>query len=302
MTPPPWTGPGLSPLQLYLRTERAALALIVRDLNDAAADAQRRLLRIAHKTGLGAVVQRAQLALVRRELVLTQQELWTAIGHDIRVSTPEVGAAAAEAERALEAVLFHAGGRAVPEILLDAQKSYAQRTARAYLARTTNHVPLSTQVFKSKALAQGWVDREINRVLLQGGSWKDLADRVRALINPNTPGGVSYAAKRLGRTELNNAFHAASVAVSQANPYSTGMKWHLSGSHPRTDRCDALAQGHSPGRPAGVYDDDEVPSKPHPQCLCFVASVPMDEEDFLRLVTTTPPSSVAAATRQQRAS
>lgn len=298
----PWTGPGLSPLQLYLREEHAALTFIAADLSDAAADAQRRLHALSATDGIGATVRRAQLSSVRKNLLITQQTLWQAVGRRIRAASPGVGKAAAEANRAMEEVLFRRAGLPVPEALVAAQQGYAQRTVLSYLARRTNHVPLSQQVYRSKALTNGWVDRTINRVILQGGSWKELADRVRGLIQPETPGGISYAAKRLARTELNNAFHTASVATSAQNPFTIGMTWHLSGSHPRVDRCDELARGHSAGRPAGVYDHAEVPGKPHPQCLCFVASVPMAEDDFFAAVLENPPASLAAATRHAVAS
>lgn len=293
----PWTGPGLSPLQLYLREERAGLAALAKDLQDASADAQRRLVRLAGKEGLGAQVRRQQLALIRRELALTQRALWAAVGTTIRSVSPAVADAAMAAEQAMEAVLFRRVGARVPDGFVEAQQTYARSTVRAYLARNENGISLSRRVFRTEQLAKGFVDRAINRVLLQGGSWKDLADRVRPLIQPETPGGVSFAAKRLARTELNNAFHTAARAVSAANPYSDGMQWHLSGSHRRADPCDELARGHSPGRRTGVYDDGEVPAKPHPQCLCFVASVPISERDFLALFSVPSPPAAAPARR-----
>lgn len=292
-----YKGPGLSPLQLYLRTEEAVVRLIVTDLRDAASDATRRLIALEGKSGIGAVVQRSQLALVRRELLASQRALWVAVGHRIRTEGPDVAAAAVLAEQQIEAVLFRALGHTVPDTLLASQKALAQRTVTHYFARLDNGISLSQQVYRTSKLANGFVDRAVNRVILQGGSWRDLSKAVRPMINPETPGGVSFAAKRLARTELNNAFHAAQRTVSDANPYSTGMEWHLSSTHPKPDACDTLATGHSPGRPAGVYDKGEVPDKPHPQCKCFTATVPVSEAEFLRMVLNPPSASTAAARR-----
>lgn len=292
-----YNGPGLSPLQLYLRTEDAVVRLIVGDLRDAASDAARRITALEGKSGIGAVVRRSQLAIVRRELLATQRALWIAVGHRIRNEGKDVAAAAVVAEQQIEAVLFRALGHTVPDDLLASQKALARRTVTNYFARQDNGISLSQQVYKTSQLANGFVDRAVNRVILQGGSWRDLANTVRPMISPDTPGGVSFAARRLARTELNNAFHTAQRTVSDANPYADGMEWNLSSTHPKPDACDALAKGHSPGRPTGVYNDGEVPDKPHPQCKCFVATVPVSEAEFLRLVLNPPSPSTAAVQR-----
>lgn len=139
--------------------------------------------------------------------------------------------------------------------------------------------PLSARVYNSRALAQGLVSREINKVLATGGSAKDLAKNVTSLIDPNTPGGVSYAARRLGRTELNNAFHAQSIHDAQAVPWIEQMEWHLSKRHETDpgDECEdyALTQ---------YFSTDQVPEKPHPNCRCFVTPKVPDRESFVQAV------------------
>lgn len=288
----------MTPLQLLLREERSALLEILADLRDAEADASRRILALAGRQGIGAVVRRAQFTMIRRQLVTVQKELWQSIGQTLRRHTPGLASAALEAERQIEERLFRSLDRAVPEELLAAQRAYAQRTVLSYWGRRSSRLPLSGRVHRTQALTQGWLDRAINRVILQGGSWRELAQRVTPMIKPETPGGVSYAAKRLARTELGNAFHNASVAVNAANPYMLGMQWILSLSHPSSpgvEVCELLARGHSPGKPAGVYLAGQVPDKPHPNCLCTVISVPMSEDAFLRAVLRHPPGGIAAA-------
>jgi hypothetical protein len=282
--PLPWVGPGPSPLNLYLRGERVAVAGIEDALRDAMADAQRRINKLETKNGIGSVVRRAQLFIIRRELRAVQEELWRAVNKNIRAASPTIANAAAEAERVLQALLFQAAGKRVSEALVSAQRAYAQRTVATYLARGENGIGLSERVYRTKQLANGLVDRAVNRAILQGAGWQQIAREVKPMIDPGTPGGVSYAAKRLARTELNNAFHTTQKASAEINPWVLGLRWHLSRSHTRPDKCDEILLGHSEGKPLGVYVPSELPRKPHPQCLCFTSNEMMDEDEFLRTV------------------
>lgn len=281
----PFTGPGADPLKLYLRGERIAVAGIEADLRDASADAARRINKLETKHGIGSVVRRGQLAVIRRELRNVTDGLWQDVNKRIRSAGNAIADAAAKAEETLERILFHNVGKSMSEALVDSQRAYARRTVANYLARGLNGIGLSQRVYKTKSLANGYVDRAVNRVILQGGSWQDIAKNVKPMIEPNTPGGVSYAAKRLARTELNNAFHTTQKASAEVNPFVTGVRWHLSLSHTHEDVCDLLARGHSPGQPAGVYLAHELPPKAHPQCLCYTTNEVMDENEFLDLVS-----------------
>jgi hypothetical protein len=283
--PEPFTEPGANPLKLYLRGERIAVKGIEEDLRDASADAQRRINKLETRHGIGSVVRRGQLAVIRRELRNVSNELFRGVNRRIRSAGNAVADAAAEAERVLQGILFRSVGKQDSEALVHAQRSYARRTVATYLARGENGIGLSQRVYRTRQLADGFVDRAVNRVILQGGSWQDIAKSVKPMVDPNTPGGVSYAAKRLARTELNNAFHTTQKAGAEVNPFVLGVRWHLSLSHTHKDICDALATGHSKGKPSGVYLPGELPPKAHPQCLCFTSNEMMDEEDFLDLVS-----------------
>lgn len=289
-----WSRGGRSPRELYAAVERTALADILDDLQDAAAEIDRRLLALARRRGLGSTVRRAQFTLIKREIVRVQTALWPEIGRTIRVHGASVALAATRAEETLQRLLFGRANQVPPEDFLASQRAYAERVVQTYFARRQSKLQLSRQVVKTGALTQRWIDREINRVILRGGSWQELAEAVRPLLNPAVPGGVTYAARRLARTELSNAFHEASVATSARNPYSLGMQWYVSGTHATPDRCDDLARQHSPGKPPGVYAAGHVPRKPHPQCRCYVASVAMDEDAFLRSLVNPPGASSAA--------
>jgi hypothetical protein len=280
-SPLPYFGPGPNPLNSYLRAERSAIDEIIEALRDAAADAQRRINKLETKSGIGSVVRRAQLALIRRELRASQDALWKTVNSSVRRASPAIASAAAEAEQVLQALLFQAVGKRPSDALMASQRAYAQRTVQTFLSRGKNGIGLSQQVYRTSQLANGYVDRAVNRVILQGGSWQEIASAVRPMISPDTPGGVSYAAKRLGRTELNNAFHTTQQDLAEKSPFVLGLHWHLSRTHPSKDECDVIAEGHSKGKGKGIYVPSECPAKPHPQCLCYTTNEMMSEDAFL---------------------
>lgn len=291
--PQPYTGPGMSPLKLYLRGEVATIEEIVLVLRDAAAEAQRRINKLETRYGIGAQVERAQLAMVKKELHAVQQQLWLDVGRRVRGGGTRVAEAAALATEQVEQVLFQALGQAVPDVLLQAQQEFAKATVDTFLARGENGIGLSQRVYQTKQLSNGLVDRVINREILLGRSWQQLAKAVVPMIHPDTPGGASYAAKRLARTELNNAFHTTNKKLAAENPWVTGQKWNRSRSHPKRDKCDDLAEGHSSGQKPGVYTIGNVPDKPHPQCLCYLTEEVVSEDDFLDSLLNVTPEDVA---------
>lgn len=144
-----------------------------------------------------------------------------------------------------------------------------------------NAIDLSPRVYKNRALAAGQVDQAINTGILLGKSSKEIAADVRGLISARAPGGVSYSALRLGRTELNNAFHTTQTRAYAEQPWVAGVKWNLSGSHPRPDACDEYARQDHDDLGAGVFRRQNVPGKPHPQCLCYITAITISREDFI---------------------
>lgn len=132
---------------------------------------------------------------------------------------------------------------------------------------------LSARVYRNYSLSRGHVDRLVNSAIARRLEARQLAREVRRFILPNTPGGTSYAALRLARTEINNSFHNATYQYYANNPLVDKMEWHLSRSHPHSDVCDELV---------GKYDKPEVPAKPHPQCFCYVTPAPLNEQEVIR--------------------
>jgi hypothetical protein len=181
-------------------------------------------------------------------------------------------------------------------VLLRAAPSGAEELGRSFLARTgksleylrsrlLNAVDLSPSVYRNASLMSGKVDAIVNEGILLQKSAREIASDVVGHINPRVAGGQRYAALRLGRTELNNAFTTTSVRGYARSPYVEGVQWQLSGSHPRADECDAYAQEDSHGLGPGVFPTDFVPFRPHPNCYCVMIPVTPEPAEFVdRLV------------------
>lgn len=241
------------------------------------------LRQLEGKAGVGAKVQRTQAMGTRAMLLQVINSLYGALGKTIRDGQQDAADAAERAflsdeEKLLKILFEDAHDR---EEYMASQIQKARRNIQSVMTRVLEtEQPLSKRVYQSRALARGQVSRVVNNHLARGGSAADLAKDVRDLIKPSTPGGISYAAKRLARTEMNNAFHAQSIHDMEDRPWCEQVRWHLSKSHPPRQpecRCDYYAH-------VGLFAADQVPRKPHPNCLCYVTPELMDEKTFLNLL------------------
>ena len=156
----------------------------------------------------------------------------------------------------------------------EAQRAMNNLEAAIKRMQGTSYNTLSKQVYKTKQLADGWVDDIVDKALVSGWSARQLADAVIPSISPNVRGGVSYAANRLARTEINNAYHAASWDRYNRSAIVEEVEWLLSSSHPEDDICNDYA-AQSPFKKNGV------PAKPHPNCYCYIVPRLPTEEEFL---------------------
>jgi hypothetical protein len=268
------------PLDLYLREQRRADRDLARLLLSAANDAEARVLARAG-SNISARVQRAQLTLVAQELRQQVVELWPQVDNVVRQGILNSADAAARAESLLTNSLYNAAGIPAAEMAAAVRQQARQGAENLYSRKVVGR-DLSQRVYRTSVGAQGMVQGAVNKAIAQGRSWRSLASDVKGLINPRVPGGVSYAAERLARTEMNNAFHETQKRMAQPNPFITGMQWHLSSSHPEGDICDSLAGDDHEGMGPGVFSKQNVPSKPHPQDLCYLAPVTVDEDEFVR--------------------
>ena len=151
----------------------------------------------------------------------------------------------------------------------------ALQSANDIVSRHTNGFTLSQRVYRNSQASVLTVGKIVDRGLALQMSAREIAAGVRSHISPTTPGGVSYAANRLARTEINNAHHDTTIRTTKNRPWVTGYKWMLSGSHPKTDICDQYAH-------RGSFSKLDVPSKPHPQCFCFIVVEQESHEEFMK--------------------
>lgn len=260
----------------FLRVQARYDTKIKTILVQSAQDVFDELEKLSASSSFSAAVRSAQIRMTIREAALVLKELFGEILPVIKDGQKESAQQAVEAFTAtdidyLRRAFAETAARA--GINVDRFIEGQRRQASAHVVNAIRNVEqrddyqLSTQVYKTKRLADTWVRRQVTSGILKGDSAHDIAKAVRSSIRPSTPGGVSYASLRLARTELNNAFHATSVALAQDRPWVEGMQWHLSKVHEPDPRgvpeiCETYARQ--------VFPVEQVPKKPHPQCRCYV--------------------------------
>ena len=253
---------------------------IYKILVEASEDAEARILALSGRHGIGATVERSQLRAVRQVIAEVLKEVFRG-----KVLTSISNARADAAEQAVKATNVW-DDRILRLVTDDASqrkvlKRSLEQTARRGIENTVlreiqGTIPLSRQVYKTEALAKGLIDRRVASGIASGQSAKKLADDVKSMIKPSVSGGVSYAANRLARSEINNAFHAQSIASMSDRPWISQSKWNLSGSHaPSGCACERYAR-------IGVFAIGEIPKKPHPQCFCYITPEIPDTEFIIQ--------------------
>lgn len=251
----------------YLGVQQKYDAVIANALMDASEDASRRITELVGDDRIGSSARRFQLQLARRSIKDVIKVLFADLYKTIQEGQKDAALAALEAgwnddRKVLNRLFSNRTDRGRWE---DSMRQSAMRGVQAMMVRILGtKKPLSQRVYYTRSLANGSVDRIINSQLASGGSPYELAKAVRSSIRPDTPGGVGYAAKRLGRTEVNNAFHAQAINDVREKPWVNSVKWNLSKVHvPKPgDKCE-IYDGQ-------LFGKDEVPEKPHPQCMCYI--------------------------------
>lgn len=261
-----------------------AVGLTERDLRlvleDAAQEAERTIPKLIEQATTGARVNAAQRAVILREIRAMQAAMWGEITPELRAGIARANEYAAAGDDVLYGYVSGRLGAAAANTLRASFIARAKAGLDAVLAKAKANIPLSTQVYRTQALATGLVHRVVNQGLLLGKSAREIAKSVRNLIDPKVPGGVSYAAFRLARTEINHAYQTSQEARYADEPWSRGMQWHLSGSHPEPDECDVFAKQNISGLGPGVYAFGELPDE-HPNGLCYRTPVQVEEDEFV---------------------
>lgn len=266
------------PLNTYIRRQVVVDVAMRKVLRDALKSLDAEIIRLSKSASVGNQVRVSQLRLTR-EIMSTWRDIGDVIEQGILGSANDI----AKVQAAFDRDLMKGLGAKMDQHFARSLLSTAQAGLDSYISRSHHHMTLSDRVYRNGRRSVTAVEGIINQGLLTGRSAREIARMVRSYINPRTPGGMSYAAMRLSRTELNNAFHETSLRLAKDDPFVQAVKWNLSGSHPKPDVCnDYATQVTRRGGNPGEYVPSEVPSKPHPQCLCYTTTVPISEEAFLR--------------------
>lgn len=266
-------------LTIVRRTDAEIRRLLYKAANAAESDANR-----LAPSGIGKIVRKGQFATAHAAIRKTIRNLFLDVRDTVSVGRLDAAHAAFQSSADWEDPLYRAAGLSQKErdALQASTLAMSDRNVELMLRRHgTVQIPLSQQVYRTQALAQGWVDEKINLGIGRGLTAREIGQEVKSLIRPDVKGGVAFAAQRLGRTEVNNSYHAAAIVANADKPWVSGMHWHLSGSHPTKDICDLLAHEDRFDLGSGIFPPGQVPNKPHPQCLCYIVPAIPSEDDFL---------------------
>lgn len=261
----------------YLKLQNVTDSHLRKLLRETMDEADRIIRSLEGETSISAKVRLAQTKLARIQIVM-----WSGIEDAIKSGMIDSAIAAAEMMSNFDAGYLESLGLSM-DAWERSQIATARRTVRTLISRDANNISLSEKVYRNRQRGVVKVSEIINRDILLGRNAREIARSVRGLVNPSTPGGISYAAFRLGRTELNNAFHRTSQDLYDETPWVETVKWNLSGSHPKPDICDDYAKkSHFKNGGPGQFKTGKAPNKPHPQCLCYIEPETIDEDEFVR--------------------
>ena len=266
-------------LNKFLNTSEKYDRIIKLILLQGAEDARNALIALDHSRVFSSGVRSAQIRLAMNEIRTVHAQIFGDMipiikdGHKDAASIASGGLSEIDKEY-LDAIFV---SRASVEGFIEGQKRSAQLGVAHAISRVTkSKKPLSERVYRSRSLANQWVQRLVTSSILRGDSSRDIAKAVEGHILPHTPGGTSYAAMRLGRTELNNAFHATAITQAEDRPWIDSMEWNLSSTHVlQKCKCEEY-------RRVRFFPMGNVPEKPHPHCRCFITPVLEPFGDFLQ--------------------
>lgn len=265
--------PSPEPFQPYRRVQGAAERDLARILESTAKAIRKRMSTL--RPGVGGDVRKAQLTATLAAIKRLQRLMWVgAINPRIARGVDDAEKAAESAIETMTRVAYAALPERVADVLVAGLRASAESGLKSDAARRKRE--LSARVYHQFALQSGKIEEVIRQGIISNLSAKELADTVYRYVSPTTPGGSSYAAMRLARTEINNAFHERQLEGAN-RPGVKAVKWNLSGSHVVPDKCNVYA-AHNKG--TGHWPVGQVPDKPHPQCFCFLTYVTIAPRDF----------------------
>jgi hypothetical protein len=262
--------PADNPLRAYLQVQRKYDADLDRILESTARSIQARIKRLP--IGVGGQVRAAQLRLTLAEIKTIQSAMWLdGVRGNIVAGRKAAYEAAIRGAETMAAVAYASLPERVAQSLIEGLRASAMSGIASDAARIPRE--LSTRIYRNRDLTSGNVERTIRQGLISNLSARELARDVFKYISPTVPGGASYAAHRLARTEINNAFHERQIQGAN-RPGVESVIWNLSGSHPKPDECNQFA--------AKRYKPNNVPAKPHPNCFCYLTYDTMSPAKFIK--------------------
>lgn len=272
-------------IRAYAQVQVATDQQIVTILADAAEAMRGDMAQILSKTAptMSDSIRYEQMARVRKALLEQQSDVLRKLGRVVEARRLDAAARAIQIGNAMDSYVLNRLGRSAlaREVSANLAFGLSQTTEVAMARMGLSYTDLAQRIYNTDVWLGSRIDQRITQLLAQGKSAREFAAEAVNWFNPNTPGGVRYAAMRLARSEINNAFHAVSVQQVQDKPWVHAMQWHLSGSHPKADVCDEYAREDKFNLGPGVWNKGDVPRKPHPHCYCYVTAVQVDEDEFL---------------------
>jgi hypothetical protein len=248
-------------------------------LKQAAADAEAQVAANLAKQSISGTVRAAQLSGVVKGVGPIATNLWTQTGIITRSGMHAVGELAADQSLDLD---FLQGMPSIGVLqMVDATYFNAHQAVEDLISRHTAGFSLADRIYAEGKESVRAVGKIIDQALVQQLGHQELSKLVKGYFDPAVPGGASYAAHRLARTEIGNAHHETTKRLAADKPWVLGMRWYLSGSHPRPDECNDFAEKDHDGLGPGVFKKQNVPSKPHPNCLCYLGHIQESEKDFM---------------------
>lgn len=267
------------PLRRYLKLQRQYDEKIIKILNDAARDLQKRIAALDLSTRFSDSVRASQLRLALTQIRHEQLQMFLTIGDEINAGKLAAATVALEDLEKLAHVAFAALDARAADAFIDSLMATAEGGIKTFYARTPRE--LSARLYKNGQWTTDHIETILRNGILRSASARELAGDVFRFVSPTAPGGASYVSLRLARTEINNAFHNQQISGFQG-PWVEAVKWNLSGSHPRPDICNTYATADQYGLGGGKFPPGKVPGKPHPQCLCFLTAVSVSPEEFAK--------------------
>lgn len=269
-----------SPLRAYVDQQRVTDGEIRRTFAAAARLARKTIERLLSNPTFSNKTQAKRLEIVSNELQKVLHPHWETANNAVSRGIRRASRSAASVQAAWEADLRRVAGKEAAQ-LPGSYRVAANRIATQYIEHGFSGKPLSHRVYKARDLDQDRIRTKVRSGILLGQSPKAIATEVERHIKPTVPGGTSYAAMRVARTEMQNAFHDTAREAAKGSSFVQGMEWHLSGSHPEPDECNVYAERDKFKLGKGVFPVGSVPDKPHPQCLCFITPKLPSPEEFI---------------------